>query len=688
MNMDQKVTAVHLSRNAYLYVRQSTLRQVLENTESTQRQYALRQRALVLGWSEDQIIVVDCDQGHSGASTSDREGFQKLVAEVGIGKAGIVMGLEVSRLARNSADWHRLLEICALSDTLILDEDGLYDPGHFNDRLLLGLKGTMSDAELHILKARLQGGILSKARRGELKIPIPIGLVYDHEDRVVLDPDQQVQQAMRCFFETFRRTGSCRSTVRSFRRQGVKFPKRWRAGSGDVSWDRLTYSRALDTLHNPRYAGAFAFGRVRSRKGSDGKRRYQTVGPEQWSVLIKEAHPGYIDWAQYEQNIRRLSDNAAALGLQRKAGPPREGSALLQGMVVCGKCGKRMTVRYHQRNKRLTPDYVCQREGIECAKEICQTLPGAGVDEAVGTLLVNSITPLTLQVTLNVQQELQARAAEFKRLRQQEVQRAKYEAEQARVRYMHVDPNNRLVADTLESDWNNRLRALSEAQQVYEKQRDNGNMAPTEKQKAQVLALAADFPKLWKHPKTSARERKRMARLVLEDVTLIRDQTTISVQVRFKGGANKALNLPLPQTVGEQRKTPLEVVTAIDVLLNDHPEHEVADILTARGMKSGTGQPFTPQRVSRIRIAYRLSNRRTRLRQQGKLSAGELACRLGVGREKIRRCRNLGLLTGHEYKGGSFLYDDPGPDVVERMQLKRNVHLTAAHTTEEVQYAT
>ena len=271
MNAESKVTPPHLQRGAYLYIRQSTLRQVLENTESTQRQYALRRRAVALGWPEERIVVIDHDLGQSGASAVQREGFQQLVAEVGLGKAGIVMGLEVSRLARNCADWHRLLEICALTHTLILDEDGLYDPGHFNDRLLLGLKGNMSEAELHVLKARLVGGILSKAQRGELKMPLPVGLVYDESQRVCLDPDQQVQQSLRHFFATFHRIGSAWATVPTFRRESVKFPKRGQAGSGEITWQELTLAVALDTLHNPRYAGAFCFGRTRTWKDVAGR---------------------------------------------------------------------------------------------------------------------------------------------------------------------------------------------------------------------------------------------------------------------------------------------------------------------------------------------------------------------------------------------------------------------------------
>jgi DNA invertase Pin-like site-specific DNA recombinase len=364
----QKVNAGHLKRNAYLYVRQSTLRQVFENTESTKRQYGLRQHAVALGWPVERIIVIDSDLGQSGASAVDREGFQKLVTEVSLGKAGIVLGLEVSRLARNSTDWHRLLEICALTDTLILDEDGVYDPSHFNDRLLLGLKGTMSEAELHVLRARLQGGILNKARRGELQCPLPVGFVYNTSSEPVLDPDKQVQESIRFFFETFRRTASACGVVKTFRQKGLLFPRRLKKGpnKGDLVWAELPHSRTLHILHNPRYAGAFVYGRSRTRNNPNGGTSYTRLPREEW-MLLKNAHPGYISWEQYEENLRRLQENAQVNGSDRRKSPPREGPALLQGLVVCGICGSRMTIRYHARQGRLVPEYVCQRDGIEHA---------------------------------------------------------------------------------------------------------------------------------------------------------------------------------------------------------------------------------------------------------------------------------------------------------------------------------
>jgi DNA invertase Pin-like site-specific DNA recombinase len=303
-----KVTASHLKRTAYLYIRQSSMQQVFQNTESTERQYALRQRAVALGWRLEDISVVDCDQGHSGASAADRQGFQHLVAEVSMGRAGVVLGLEVSRLARNNSDWHRLLEICALSDTLIVDEDGIYNPCDFNDRLLLGLKGTMSEAELHMLRARLRGGLLNKARRGELKMPLPVGLTYDSADRVVLDPDQQVQNSVHHLFRTFRRTGSASATVKAFRDQKLLFPRRPRSGpgKGELVWGALTHNRTRQVLHNPRYAGAFVFGRHRQHRSPDGRMSFMPLPRDQWHTIQDATHDSAHPISPRGEHRRRL----------------------------------------------------------------------------------------------------------------------------------------------------------------------------------------------------------------------------------------------------------------------------------------------------------------------------------------------------------------------------------------------
>ncbi len=390
-----KVTPDHLRRDAYLYVRQSSLHQVHENRESTARQYDLKRRAQALGWDAAHITVIDEDLGLSGASTTERSGFQRLVADVGLGRVGVVMGLEVSRLARNSTDWHRLLEICALAETLILDEDGIYDPGHFNDRLLLGLKGTMSEAELHVLRARLLGGQLNKARRGELTMRPPLGYVYDRTHHLVLDPDEHIQQTVRLLFETFRRTGSAGQVVRHFAREGILWPRRITTGprAGDVVFVPLVHSRVLNILHNPRYTGAFIWGRSRQRKiVVGGQVRYRRLPREEWRVFIPNAAPDYLTWQEFEANQVTLRANAAGYGAERMRSPAREGAALLQGLALCGRCGRRMTVRYSVRHGHPLPDYTCQRRGIEEGHGPCQVVPGTGLDDAISQIVLAAVT--------------------------------------------------------------------------------------------------------------------------------------------------------------------------------------------------------------------------------------------------------------------------------------------------------
>jgi DNA invertase Pin-like site-specific DNA recombinase len=660
----QKVTASHLRRDAYLYVRQSTVRQVFENTESTRRQYALRERAVALGWPIERVNVIDADLGKSGASAADREGFQRLVGEVGMGHAGIVLGLEVSRLARNSTDWHRLLEICALTDTLILDEDGIYNPSDFNDRLLLGLKGTMSDAELHVLRARLRGGILNQARRGALKSPLPVGLVYDAAGSVALDPDGQVRHSITHLFETFERTGSATATVRHFRTQGLRFPRRPRGGphKGELLWEELRHWRVLRVLHNPRYAGAFCFGQTRTHKRPGERSEIEVLPREEWIALLPGAHPGYISWEQFEGNLARLRDNAQAHGAERRNSPPREGPALLQGLAVCGVCGQRMTVRYHVRNGRQWPEYLCQREAIETATSKCQVIPGSGIDQAIGELLVETVTPVTIEVALQVQAEIEARSDEADALRRQRVERARHEADQARRRFMEADPGNRLVVDVLEAEWNDKLRALHDAQEELEHRRAEDHLKLDDERHKQVLALATDFPRLWNEPKTPQRERKRMVRLLLEDVTLTKS-SAIAAGVRFRGGATRTLTLPLAQPAWQLRQTSAEVVTEIDALLDEHTEGNIARILNQRGLVSGEGKSFHRIIVKRLRRDYELKTRYDRLREAGMLTLAEIADHLGVATQTVKKWRDHGLLRAHAYNDkNECLYEPPGDD--------------------------
>jgi DNA invertase Pin-like site-specific DNA recombinase len=658
----QKVQAQHLRRNAYLYVRQSSLRQVMTNTESTERQYALRQRAVALGWSQEQIVVVDTDQAQSGATAADREGFQRLVSEVGLGRAGLVMGLEVSRLARNNADWHRLLEICALTETLILDEDGLYDCAHFNDRLVLGLKGTMSEAELHVLRARLRGGILNKARRGELACGLPIGFTYHTNGEVVLDPDRQIQQSLQVFFATFRRTGSALGTVKAFRAQGLLFPRRVRTGArrGELLWEPLVYARAVWLLHNPRYAGAFFFGRTRWRRTPGGGARSERLPRDEWLVLLPDTHAGYIGWEEFEENQRTLRENAQAAGSDRRKSPPREGPALLQGLVVCGRCGERMTVRYHQRQGRAVPDYVCEHRRIQYGESTCQSLPGGGLDEAIGALILDTVTPLTLEVALAVEQELKDRLAEAQALRRTHCERLGYEAELARRRYLQVDPENRLVADELERDWNDKLRAHRDGVEQCERQSQEEQRVLSEEHRAKIRRLATDFPALWHNPHTPQRERKRMVRLLVEDVTLTREGPEIRADVRFRGGSATTLRIAAPLSASKRTATPAAVVGEIDRLLDRHTPGEIAQILDAQELRSGQGKRFHTLLVQGIIRRHGLKDRYTRLRQRGMLTREEVAQAAGIHPTTVASWRQAGLLRTVAYNDrNDCLYRPP-----------------------------
>jgi len=645
-----KVTPQHLEHDAYLYIRQSTPRQVLENTESTQRQYALRDRALALGWPLERIHVLDCDLGKSGSQSAGRDGFQKLVSEVALGKAGLVMGLEVSRLARNSADWHRLIELCSLAGALILDEDGIYDPANFNDRLLLGLKGTMSEAELHFLKARMRGGMINKARRGELEMRPPVGLVYRDDSVLILDPDAEVQAAIRLVFETFDRTGSAMQTVKLFHEQGLRFPRRIRTGvsKGELHWVRAAHPRILQVLHNPRYAGAFVYGRVRTHRLPDGKHSTTKVPRSEWQFVIPEVHAGYITWEQFESNQKRLAENALGFGGARKAGPVREGPALVQGRLICGVCGERMSVHYNIVHGQPVPTYVCQEASVRSGEKVCQRVPGAVVDQAISDLLLELMEPMTLEVALAVQQEVEARITETDALRRKHVERAQYEAELARRRYMKVDPDNRLVADSLEAEWNNKLRILGETQAEYEQQIHKQRLLIDSQTRRQLISLAAEFPRIWNDPSVEHRERKRILRLLIEDVTLINAEM-IQVHVRLRGGATRTFRLAKPLPIAQIRKTKPEVVAEIDALLHRYCDREVAEVLNRQGRRTWQNEPFNLKKIVHIRQAFHLKCRYDRLRARGLLTAKEMSVRHGVTTTTINAWAREGRLRKHPY---------------------------------------
>lgn len=608
-----KIHADHLERQAFIYVRQSTLAQVRYHTGSTERQYDLVNRARALGWSQEQITLIDQDQAQSGASAHHRDGFQQLFAAVGLGHAGAVLSLEVSRLARSSSDWHRLMEVCQLTNTLVIDEEGIYDLSHYNDRILLGFKGAMSEAELHWLRTRLQGGKLVKAQKGELRFRLPTGYVYDPLQRIIFDPDEQVQQAVRLVFDLFETFGSALAIVKHFADHQLLFPTRQWGGvrAGEVDWHPLTSGRVLALFHNPIYAGTYVYGRTKTRRQSlPGeapriKGHTRRVRQDDWSIVLHDTHPGYITWAQFLHNQQQLDDNRTWRADERR-GAAREGAALLQGIVLCGHCGRRMSVRYQQDGK--TPIYCCCQRHTQVAAQTCQTLGGAAIDEAVTQAFLAALQPAQLEISLAALAHLEARQQQIEQQWHLRIERAQYEADLARRRFLAVDPDHRLVARTLERDWNDRLADVQRLEQEFATYPRPTAALATPAQRQQILVLAQDLPAVWHASTTQPAERKQLLRFLVKDVTLARQPTTISIGIRWQTEALTELMIPRPLTAGEGVRTPPAVLERIRILAADHTDRQIADQLNQEGHLSGRGLPFTQRMVNWLRYAYHISS--------------------------------------------------------------------------------
>jgi len=606
-----KIRPEHLDRQAFIYVRQSTLAQVRYNTGSTARQYDLAQRALELGWSPEQVTVIDQDQAHSGASAANRDGFQFLVAEVGMGHAGVILSLEISRLARSSADWHRLIEICSLTDTLVVDEEGIYDPGHYNDRLLLGLKAAMSEAELHWLRSRLLGGKMEKAQQGQLRFRLPVGFVYDLANRVIFDPDEQVQQVVRLVFDLFNGHHSALAVVKHFGDHKLLFPIRFWGGlhDGELAWRPLTYGRTLAVLHNPTYAGAYVYGRTQVRsqvlpgEAPRVKGRTRQVKREEWPILLYDAHPAYISWETFLNNRQRLDDNRTYRAEDRR-GAVREGAALLQGIVVCGRCGRRMTIRYQ--SDGAIPIYVCSRIHKEHGEKSCQSLRGDAIDAAVAQTFLEAMQPAQLEISLAALAQVEARQQQIERQWSLRTERAQYEADLARRRFMAVDPDNRLVARTLERDWNDKLAAVQHLEQEACALPKPTALLATPEQRQRILALAQDLPYVWHASTTQQNERKQLLRFLVKDVTLTRREDAIYIGIRWQTEALTELILPPPVLACEAVRTPPAVLDRIRTLAADHTDRQIAEWLNQEELLSGRGLPFTRKMVSWLRYSYRI----------------------------------------------------------------------------------
>lgn len=586
-----KVAGTHLERKACVYVRQSSMAQVQHHRESTQRQYNFRERAITLGWRADQVEVIDEDQGQSGASAGDRGGFQRLMLAVGMGEVGAILGLEVSRLARSCADWYRLLEIAAVARALIVDEDGVYDPNQYNDRLLLGLKGTFSEAELHFLKQRMMGGRRNKAGRGAFRIRLPVGYVWEEGDGIRLDPDERVRDAVGLFFRSFDRIGTAMGAARYFEDNGQPFPRRdgWGSLEAAVTWGGLSFSRAVAILRNPIYAGAYAYNRRcqeevdREEPGAGGR------------ILIRDTHPGYISWERYERNVSRLVENRDIYGGMRRKGSAREGSSLLQGIVLCGLCGRHMQVHYGSDG---TTKYSCH---TPMTRRVCQEVHGRYVEPLVEEELLKALNQEELELAIRAMEKLEERAEELDRQWRKRLEGARYEADRAARRYHQVEPENRLVARTLEKEWNERLEEVRRVEREYQEATQKPPCKLTDEQRERIVSLAQDIPKLWRAPTTRNGQRKQLLRLLIEDVTLcnLDDPWSTEVAIHWKTGV---VNRHMARRVTPHPQTTVpEVVTRIRELYQEKTDLETAQILNAEGYKSGYGKPFTVAGVAHLR---------------------------------------------------------------------------------------
>jgi DNA invertase Pin-like site-specific DNA recombinase len=603
----EKVTASHRSRDAYVYVRQSTLLQVQVHTESLARQYDLRQRAMALGWPAYQVVVIDEDLGRSGASAAGRSGFSELVADVGLGKAGIILALEVSRLARSNADWYQLLDLCALTDTLIADADGIYHPAAYNDRLILGLKGTLSEAELHLIRSRLTEGLRHKAARGELKQGLPVGLDYDEDDRVIITPDEAAREAIATVYRRFDELGSARQVLLSLREDGLLLPRRHN-GSRRITWAPASYPAVHDFLTNPAYAGAFVFGRTRTEKRVTAAGKLITsvrvLPREQWAVLIPGHHPGYICWEAYEANTAKLRANWRP-PRGHGGGAPREGTALLQGLLRCGRCGRIMQTGYSG-PKGNSPRYVCARaQQLYAAERGCCSIGGGRLEKTILAELFTVLEPASLEATAKALAEAEGRHRKRLAVFELAVERARYEAERAQRQYDAVEPENRLVARTLERAWEDKLAAVRQAENDLRAQQARRPVALTEQELAWITTAGADVKAVFWAPTTTIPERKQLVRAVITEIVLtICDQQRVAgLRIIWQGGAVTELSMPMTKKGGHTRTTSEDTVALVRRLAGHYDDKTIAQILSKQHRRTGTGLTWTKARVKTLRVS-------------------------------------------------------------------------------------
>lgn len=656
--MTNKIQAHQLEKSAYVYLRQSTMRQVYHNQESTERQYAFKNKALELGWKPNQIVILDRDLGQSGAQSTEREDFKKLVAEVCMEKAGAVFALEASRLSRSCADWHRLINICALTNTLIVDDDGIYDPSDFNDQLILGLKGTMSQAELHVMKGRLLKAKLNKAQKGELRFPLPVGFCYDDFNTIVLDIDEEVRGAVKLLFSTFQKTGTAHGVAREFAKNNLKFPKRAYGGiwKGKLIWGDLTTSRVLGVLKNPSYAGAYVFGRYKYAKqiSTEGEinMKMKKKPLNEWTVHLPEHHEGYITWEDFQRNQIMLQDNRTNDAENMLSSALREGSAVLQGLLICGNCGYKISPRY-KGNGGLHPMYECnkaRRDGQ--VTSYCMGFRADSVDKAVVNRVLDILKKDQIEIAIGALAELEKRDEAFDKQWRMKIERAEYECQIAQRRYEEVDPANRLVAATLEKAWNAALLQVEEIKLQREEQLCKKALTISSEQKKQILLLAQDLPNLWKATTTQAKDRKRILHLLIKDITVEKHAKQLILHLRWQGGAMEDIEVKLLPSYSEQLRYSGDFVERIRQLAVEFTDDEIAAQLNQEGLIAAKGNPFTSEAINWIRYKYQIPSSLQTQKRSDELTVDEVAQKFNVSKGVVYYWISRGIINSRKFRPG------------------------------------
>ncbi len=676
--MNDKIQSFHQQKMALIYLRQSTMHQVMHNQESTNRQYALEQKALQYGWDPTRIRIMDGDLGQSGSSTSKREDFKLLVAEVSMDKVGAIFVLEASRLSRSSADWNRLLELCALTRTLIIDQDGCYDPAQFNDQLLLGLKGTMSQAELHLIRARLYGAKLNKAKRGELRFPIPVGYIYDDQGNIIFDQDAQVCHTIQLLFSVFKEKQTAYAVVQYFGSNNILFPKRAYGGrwKGKLIWDRLSHVRVSTILKHPFYAGVYTFGRYKTVKKINqhgeiiSTTKLQPI--EQWPVMIKDHHPQYITFDQYQGNVQQLQANRTNTPDHFLAGPPREGATLLKGLLVCGICGRRISIRYKV-NKAIVPTYECngrKRQGL--TGSCCFSFRANLIDPIIEQKVIQILTPDNVTIALSAMAEIEKRNSSLNRQWEMNIQRCQYHADIAQRRFEQVDPANRLVAASLEKTWNLELEKLALAKSEYEQQQIKTDTEFPPHKRAQIASLAKEIPTLW-NKTTNLKDKKRIVRLLISDITVAKtsQKKTISLNIRWQAGPLEKVHVKMPPNAADKVRYPQATVEKVRSLTLEYgDDKKTVAILNEQGILSATGKSFTRDMIQWIRFKHKM--KMPILKSDNEYTVDQFRTMFNVSRHMVYYWINNKYVSARKTPANTFLIKITPEDKIQLLERIEN----------------